>query len=136
MSCPMGLRWYVRWQAKILIGQPYSPLLNCHFCFGRLLLLWTWSFRMFSPKKKSNCVLFHHLLGWVKRINPNPHCFIAITKATACGWKEPLLPHPLHTVQPCEGEWEGGGGASSTDLLNKMWVTLKLSSKAYWKWHF
>jgi hypothetical protein len=27
--------------------------------------------------------------------NPNPHCFIAITKATACGWKEPLLPHPL-----------------------------------------
>jgi hypothetical protein len=36
-------------------------------------------------------------------INPNPNCFIAITKATACGWKEPLLPHPLHsTAQPCE----------------------------------
>jgi hypothetical protein len=30
-----------------------------------------------------------------KFINPNPHCFIAITKATACGGKKPLLPHPL-----------------------------------------
>jgi hypothetical protein len=29
--------------------------------------------------------------------NPNPHCFIAISKAKACGWKEPLLPHPHHS---------------------------------------
>jgi hypothetical protein len=46
-------------------------------------------------------------------INPNPHCFIAITKATACGWKEPLLPHPLHSTV-------GGGGCylyGSEDLL-------------------
>jgi hypothetical protein len=62
--------------------------------------------------------------------NPNPHCFIAKTKATACGRKKPLLPHPLHSP-------EGGGGATFTALkiyLIKMWVTLKLSSKAHWKW--
>jgi hypothetical protein len=35
--------------------------------------------------------------------SPNPHCFIAITKATACGWKEPLLPNP------CTDLWGGGG---------------------------
>jgi hypothetical protein len=67
--------------------------------------------------------------------NPNPHCFIAITKATACGLKEPLLPHPLHS--PVRGR--GKRGASYTALkicLIKTWVTLKLSSKAYWKWHF
>jgi hypothetical protein len=30
-------------------------------------------------------------------LNPNPHCFIVITKATACCWIKPLLPHPLHS---------------------------------------
>jgi hypothetical protein len=67
--------------------------------------------------------------------HPTPHCFIAITKAPACGWKEPLLPHPLH--DPVRGR--GKGGASSTALkicLIKTWVTLKWSSKAYWKWPF
>jgi hypothetical protein len=38
--------------------------------------------------------------------NPNPHFFIAITKATACGSKQPLLPNPLHSAQPC---WRGRG---------------------------
>jgi hypothetical protein len=38
-------------------------------------------------------------------IRPNPHCFIALTKATACGWKEPLLPHPLHSL--CGGRGRG-----------------------------
>jgi hypothetical protein len=68
-------------------------------------------------------------------VNPNPHSFIAITKATACGWKEPLLPHPLHSPV----SWRGKGDASSTALkicVIKMWVTLKLSSKAHRKWHF
>jgi hypothetical protein len=66
-------------------------------------------------------------------LNPNPHCFIAITKATARGWKEPLLPHPLHS--PVRGK----GDASSMALkicFIKTWVTLKWSSKACWKWHF
>jgi hypothetical protein len=27
----------------------------------------------------------------------NPHCFKAMTKATSCGWNEPVLPHPLHS---------------------------------------
>jgi hypothetical protein len=65
--------------------------------------------------------------------NPNPHCFIAITKATACGCKKPLLPHPLRTAL-----WgEGGCYWTSTALkicFIKTWVTLKLSSKAHWKW--
>jgi hypothetical protein len=29
----------------------------------------------------------------IEFFNPNPHCFIAITKATACGLKKPLLVH-------------------------------------------
>jgi hypothetical protein len=60
-------------------------------------------------------------------INPNPHYFIAITKATACGWKEPLLPLPLHS--PVRGRGKGVLN-SSTALkicLIKTWVTLKLS---------
>jgi hypothetical protein len=36
-------------------------------------------------------------------LNPNPHCFIAITKAAARGSKYPLLPQT--PAQPC-----GGGG--------------------------
>jgi hypothetical protein len=40
--------------------------------------------------------------------------FIAITKATACGLKEPLLPHPLHS--PVGGRGMGGGGAGSASL--------------------
>jgi hypothetical protein len=47
----------------------------------------------------SNCFQYESM-------NPNPHCFIATAKATACGWKEPLLPHPLHTVH----NPVGGGG--------------------------
>jgi hypothetical protein len=71
-------------------------------------------------------------------IKPNPHFFISITKVTAYCWKEPLLPHSLHK---CTALWWGGGrgGASSTALkicLIKMRITLKLSSKAYWKWYF
>jgi hypothetical protein len=76
-------------------------------------------------------VFFHYTL----KINPNSHCFIAIAKATACGWKEPLLPHPRHS----HVKGRGKGGASSTALkicLLKTWVTLKLSSKTYWKLHF
>jgi hypothetical protein len=38
-------------------------------------------------------------------IYPNLHYFIAITKATACGWKEPVLPHPLHS--PVGGRGRG-----------------------------
>jgi hypothetical protein len=32
---------------------------------------------------------------WNIIFNPNPHGFIVITKPTACGFKEPLLLHPL-----------------------------------------
>jgi hypothetical protein len=80
-------------------------------------------------------VIISQTFSWGSPFNPNPHCFIAITNATACGWKEPLLPRPLHS--PVRGR--GKGGARSTALkicLIKTWVTLKLSSKAYWKWHF
>jgi hypothetical protein len=48
----------------------------------------------------------------------------------------PCTLYSVH-LQPCERE--GEGGTSSTDLkicLIKTWVTLKLSSKVYWKWHF
>jgi hypothetical protein len=63
-------------------------------------------------------------------IYPNPHGLIAITKHTASGLKEPLLPHPLHSTVG-----EGGGGVvSSTSLkickINTQF-TLKLSSKAH-----
>jgi hypothetical protein len=54
----------------------------------------------------------------MQSFNPNPHCFIALTKATACGCKKPLLPHPLHS--PVGGK--GGEGCylyGSEDLLNK-----------------
>jgi hypothetical protein len=37
-------------------------------------------------------------------INRNPHCSNNITKTTACGYKEQVLPHPLHSTV-------GGGGA-------------------------
>jgi hypothetical protein len=47
-----------------------------------------------------------------KFVNPNPHCFIAITKATACGFKKQLPPHPLHSPVRVRGK----GGASSTAL--------------------
>jgi hypothetical protein len=50
--------------------------------------------------------------------NPNPHCFKTITKATACGWKEPVLPHPLHSTVG----WRGRGECflcSPEDLLIK-----------------
>jgi hypothetical protein len=52
--------------------------------------------------------------------------------------KEPILSHP---PPPCTALWGGGGkgGARATALnicLIKTWVTHKLSSKAYWKWHF
>jgi hypothetical protein len=68
-------------------------------------------------------------------LNPNPHCFIVITKAAACGWKDPLLPHPLHS--PVRGKGKGGDSSMALKIcLIKTWVTLKLSSKAYWKWHF
>jgi hypothetical protein len=51
------------------------------------------------------------------KINSNPHCFIAIIKATACGQKEPLLPYPLHSPV---GEGEGGCYLyDPEDLLNK-----------------
>jgi hypothetical protein len=35
---------------------------------------------------------------FLENLNPNPHGFKTITKATACGWKEPLLPHPWHST--------------------------------------
>jgi hypothetical protein len=41
--------------------------------------------------------------GNVEMLNPNPHCFKTITKATACGWKKPALPLPASTVG--RGEW-------------------------------
>jgi hypothetical protein len=66
-------------------------------------------------------------------LNPNPHCFIAITKATASGWKEPLLPQPLHS--PVGGRGKGGPTALKICSI-KTWVTHKLSPEAYWKWHF
>jgi hypothetical protein len=45
--------------------------------------------------------------AWARSaLHPNPHCFIAITKATACGWKEPLLPNPLYS--PVRGRGKGG----------------------------
>jgi hypothetical protein len=66
-------------------------------------------------------------------INPNPHGFKAINKFTALGWKEPVLPNPLHSTL-------GGGGCFSAALkiclIKKTWITLRLSSKAQWKWRF
>jgi hypothetical protein len=44
--------------------------------------------------------------------NPNPHCFIAITKATACGWKKATTTPP--PAQPYGGR--GKGGATCTTL--------------------
>jgi hypothetical protein len=49
-------------------------------------------------------------------INPNLHCFIAITKAPACGLKEPLLPQP-HS--PVRGRGKGVLLYGPEDLLNK-----------------
>jgi hypothetical protein len=67
--------------------------------------------------------------------NPNPYCFIAITKAAASGWKDPLLTHPLHS--PVGGRGKGGASSRAQKIcLIKTWVTLKLSSKACWKWSF
>jgi hypothetical protein len=67
--------------------------------------------------------------------NPNPHCFIAITKATACGWKEPLLPHPLHSSVGGRGE-EVASFAALKICLIKTLFALKLSSKAHWNLRF
>jgi hypothetical protein len=68
--------------------------------------------------------------------HPNPHCFIAITKAAARGWKDLLLPHPLHT-QPCRGEGAGVDHSEALEIcLIKTLVTLQLSPKAHWKLHF
>jgi hypothetical protein len=95
----------------------------------------TTTFRHLNRAYLSSSVVLQVIENYFKNFNPTPHCFIAITKATACGWKEPLLPHPLHS--PVRGR--GKGGASSTTLkicLIKTWVTLKLSSKAFWKLHF
>jgi hypothetical protein len=53
-----------------------------------------------------------------RKINPNPHGLKAITKLTASGLKEPILPPPL--AQHCVVK--GGGGhllCSPEDLLNK-----------------
>jgi hypothetical protein len=67
--------------------------------------------------------------------NTNPHCFIAITKATACGWEDPLLPHPL--VSPVGGRGKGSSGSAVLKFsLIKTWVTLKLASNAHWKYRF
>jgi hypothetical protein len=50
-------------------------------------------------------------------VNPNPHCFIAITNATACGGKSHYYPTPRTAL------WgEGGGGCylyGPEYLLNK-----------------
>jgi hypothetical protein len=62
-------------------------------------------------------------------LNPNPHCFKAITKATACGWKELLLSHPLPSTVGVEGEGDTCCAALKICLV-KTWVTFKLSSKA------
>jgi hypothetical protein len=50
-------------------------------------------------------------------IYANPHNFIAITKATACGGKKPLLPHPLYS--PVGGGCRGCYLHGPEDLLNK-----------------
>jgi hypothetical protein len=70
-------------------------------------------------------------------LNPNPHFFIAITKAAAREWKDPLLPHPLHTAQPCGGK--GAGGCflwSPEELLNKNGRCTKINIKSTWKMTF
>jgi hypothetical protein len=76
-----------------LLGWPYLGLYWRIFCRAD-----------FPLKQKITCALIEQL----SMFNPNPHCFIVITKVTACGWKEPLLPHPLHSAQPYWGEGEGG----------------------------
>jgi hypothetical protein len=61
--------------------------------------------------------------------NPCTHCFKAITKLTASGWKEPFPPHPMYCTV--------GGGAFSAALkicLIKAWLTFILLTKAHWKW--
>jgi hypothetical protein len=76
-----------------------------------------------KQKKNIFCILYcvaNNSMKEVLYINPNPHCFIAITKATACGWKEPLLPHPLHSPVRARGKGKGGGILyGPEDLLNK-----------------
>jgi hypothetical protein len=56
--------------------------------------------------------------------NPNPHSLKTITKLTASGWKEPLLPHPLNST------------VAGKICLIKTQVILKLSSKAHWNLRF
>jgi hypothetical protein len=40
-------------------------------------------------------------LYWLLMLNPNPHCFKTIRKATACGSKEPVQPvlQPFHQLR-------------------------------------
>jgi hypothetical protein len=77
--------------------------------------------------------------------NPNPHWFKAITKLTASGWKEPLLPHPLHST--VGGAGEGGCFLCSPEDKNViynhtfiLWKTLKQKSllryfaRLFWFW--
>jgi hypothetical protein len=64
---------------------------------------------------------------WIVMFNPNPHNFKFVTKLTALGWKEPLLPQSLHCTV-------GEGGtffAALKIFLIKTWITLILSSKAH-----
>jgi hypothetical protein len=95
------------------------------FCVNLFAFLFT---KFATKTHMMQFIIFYKLLeipyilidhGFAKRVisktlpfNPNPHCFIAITKATACDWKEPLLPHPLHN--PVRGR--GKGGVSSRAL--------------------
>jgi hypothetical protein len=59
------------------------------------------------------------------KFHPNPHSFIGITKATACGWKELLIPHPLHSPM-------GWGGGTSSTALNKTWVKCRNFRSIEW----
>jgi hypothetical protein len=42
--------------------------------------------------------IFHELNYNKIDLNPNAHSFKTISKAMACGWKEPVLPHPLNSM--------------------------------------
>jgi hypothetical protein len=73
--------------------------------------------------------------SWFLKIENQSSRLKTITKATASGWKEPLLPHPLHS--PVGGAGEGGAFSTAFKIcLIKTWVTLQFSSKSPWNLRF
>jgi hypothetical protein len=82
-----GLDWWKNRGSKISCNCPFKKRSTMHTNVSEVVSHWL--LQIIEP-------VFH----------PNPHCFIAITKATACGWKEPL--NPL---------WGEGEGSATSKAL-------------------